>query len=135
MQMMTKFDFLIKLFLSMGLNDKEYAASYDVSKISEPLRISGTGAGACYSFSMLPNTNYEAIKNGKPVLFVNGSADSVIPDASKNSIREALPEGSVDAVIEGGGHMFIENMAAETAEITLSFLEGVAEISLYRTHS
>lgn len=126
MQMMTKFDFLIKLFLSMGLNDKEYAASYDVSKISEPLRISGTGAGACYSFSMLPNTNYEAIKNGKPVLFVNGSADSVIPDASKNSIREALPEGSVDAVIEGGGHMFIENMAAETAEITLSFLESVA---------
>lgn len=122
MQLMTRFDFLVKLFLNMGLNDKEYASSYDVAKITEPLRIDGTGVGACYSFSMLPNTNYDAIANGKPVLFVNGSEDSVIPDASKNSIREVLPEGSVDAVIEGGGHMFIENMAQETAEITLSFL-------------
>lgn len=122
MQLMTRFDFLVRMFLSMGLNDEEYAANYDISKITEPLRIDGTGKGACYSFSLLPNTNYEAIKNGKPVLFVNGSADSVIPDASKNSIREVLPEGSVDAVIEGGGHMFIENMADEAAEITLSFL-------------
>ncbi len=122
MQLMTRFDFLVKLFLQMGLNDSEYAASYDISKITEPIRIDGTGKGACYSFSMLPNTNYEAIKNGKPVLFVNGSADSVIPDTSKNSIREVLPEGSVDYVVEGGGHMFIENLADETAEVTLSFL-------------
>ena len=122
MQLMTRFDFLVNMFLRMGLNDDEYAAQYDVAKITEPLRIDGTGKGACYSFSMLTNTDYEAIKNGKPVLFVNGSADSVIPDASKNSIREVLPEGSVDYVVEGGGHMFIENKAAETAEVTLSFL-------------
>ncbi len=122
MQLMTKFDFLVKMFLQMGLNDSEYANSYDISYITEPLRIDGTGKGACYSFSMLPGTNYEAIRNGKPVLFVNGSEDSVIPDESKNSIREVLPEGSVDYVIEGGGHMFIENLADETAEITLSFL-------------
>lgn len=124
MQLMTKFDFLVKLFLQMGLNDREYAASYDLSKITEPIRIEGTGKGACYSFSMLTNTDYEAIKNGKPVLFVNGSADSVIPDASKNSIREVLPEGSVDYVVDGGGHMFIENKADETADVTLKFLEA-----------
>ncbi len=124
MQLMTKFDILVKLFLQMGLNDREYAASYDLSKITEPIRIEGTGKGACYSFSMLTNTDYEAIKNGKPVLFVNGSADSVIPDASKNSIREVLPEGSVDYVVDGGGHMFIENKADETADVTLKFLEA-----------
>ena len=122
MQLMTRFDFLVNMFLRMGLNDDEYAAQYDVAKVTEPLRIDGTGKGACYSFSMLTNTDYEAIKNGKPVLFVTGSADSVIPDAAKNSIREVLPEGSVDYVVEGGGHMFIENKAAETAEVTLSFL-------------
>lgn len=122
MQLMTKFDILVKLFLQMGLNDKEYAESYDISKITEPIRIEGTGKGACYSFSMLTPTDYDAIRNGKPVLFVNGSADSVIPDASKNAIREVLPEGSVDYVVEGGGHMFIENKADETAEVTLSFL-------------
>ena len=122
MQLMTKFDILVKLFLQMGLNDKEYAASYDLSKITEPIRIDGTGRGACYSFSMLTNTDYEAIKNGKPVLFVNGSADSVIPDSAKNSIREVLPEGSVDYVVENGGHMFIENKADEAAQVTLEFL-------------
>lgn len=124
MQLMTRFDFLVKLFLQMGLNDSEYAAAYDIAKITEPLRIDGTGKGACYSFSMLPNTNYDAIANGKPVLFVNGSEDSVIPDESKNSIREVLPEGSVDYVVPGGGHMFIENLADETAEVTISFLEA-----------
>ena len=119
---MTKFDILVKLFLQMGLNDKEYAAGYDLSLITEPIRIEGTGKGACYSFSMLTPTDYDAIKNGKPVLFVNGSADSVIPDSSKNSIREALPEGSVDYVVENGGHMFIENKADEAAAVTLQFL-------------
>lgn len=122
MQLMTRFDILVKLFLQMGLNDKEYAANYDISKITEPIRIDGTGKGACYSFSMLTPTDYDAIKNGKPVLFVNGSADSVIPDASKNAIREVLPEGSVDYVVENGGHMFIENKADETAQVTLKFL-------------
>lgn len=122
MQIMTKFDILVKLFLQMGLNDSEYAASYDLAKITEPIRIDGTGKGACYSFSMLTNTDYDAIKNGKPVLFVNGSADSVIPDASKDSIRAVLPEGSVDYVVENGGHMFIENLADETALVTLDFL-------------
>ncbi len=122
MQLMTKFDILVKLFLQMGLNDKEYAANYDLSKITEPIRIDGTGRGACYSFSMLTNTDYEAIKNGNPVLFVNGSADSVIPDSAKNSIREVLPEGSIDYVVDGGGHMFIENKADEAAQVTLQFL-------------
>ena len=122
MQLMTRFDILVKLFLQMGLNDKEYAASYDLSLITEPIRIEGTGKGACYSFSMLTPTDYDAIKNGKPVLFVNGSADSVIPDSSKSSIREVLPEGSVDYVVENGGHMFIENKADEAAAVTLQFL-------------
>ncbi len=122
MQLMTRFDFLVKLFLRMGLNDNEYAETYDIAKITEPLRIDGTGKGACYSFSLLPNTNYDALRNGNPILFINGSEDSVIPDSSKSSLRAALPDGSVDAIIEGGGHMFIENKADETAEITLSFL-------------
>lgn len=124
MQLMTRFDFLIEMFLKIALVDDEYAANYDLAKISEPLRIDGTGKGACYNFSMLTSTNYDVIKNGAPVLYVNGSADSIISTAAQDTFREYLPEGSVDYVVEGGGHMFIENMADETAEITLSFLEA-----------
>lgn len=122
MQLMVEFDFLVKMFLNIGLNDDDYAADYDISKITKPLKIDGTGKGACYSFSMLPNTDYEALKNGKPVLFMNGSKDSVIPDSSKDSIRNVLPEGSEDIIIENGGHMFIENLADISAEHTLEFL-------------
>ena len=122
MQMMTKFDFLVRMFLVTALNDAAYAASYDLSKVTEPIRIAGTGKGACYSFSMLTPTDYDAIANGKPVLFVSGGADSVIPDSAKNSLRSILPEGSVDYVVAGGGHLFIENKADETARVTLDFL-------------
>lgn len=122
MQLMTRFDFLINLFLKMALADDAYAEGYDTAKISEPLRISGTGKGACYNFSMLTSTNYDAIASGDPILYVNGSADTVISAAAQDSFREYLPEGSVDYIVEGGGHMFIENKAEETAQVTLSFL-------------
>ena len=122
MQMMTKLDVLVRLFLVMALNDASYAASYDLSKVTDPIRIEGTGKGACYSFSMLTPTDYDALANGKPILFVSGGADSVIPDASKNALRAVLPEGSVDYVVDGGGHLFIENKADETAKVTLDFL-------------
>ena len=122
MQMLVKFDFIVKMFLSMGLADEEYAANYDLSKITAPLRIDGTGAGALYSFASLTATDYEAVKNGSPVLFINGSEDSVITDDAKDKLRSYLPEGSVDYIVEGGGHMFIENYAEETANVTLSFL-------------
>ncbi len=122
MQLMTRFDFLIKMFLKIALVDDEYVANYDISKISEPLRIDGTGKGACYNFSLLTNTNYDVIQNGAPVLYVNGGADSVISADAQDSFRNYLPEGSVDYVVEGGGHMFIENKADETAQVTLEFL-------------
>ncbi len=124
MQLMTRFDFLIKMFLKMALVDNDYAANYDITKISEPLRINGTGKGACYNFSMLTNTNYDVIQNGAPVLYVNASADSIISADAQNAFRAYLPEGSVDYVVEGGGHMFIENLADETAQVTLSFLNS-----------
>ncbi|MBR3766779.1 MAG: alpha/beta hydrolase [Clostridia bacterium] len=122
MQLMTRFDFLVKMFLRVALADNDYAADYDISKITEPLRINGTGKGACYNFSMLTGTNFESIKNGSPILYVNGSEDSVISSSAQDEFREYLPEGSVDYIVDGGGHMFIENKADEVAEVTLKFL-------------
>lgn len=124
MELMAKFDCVVRLMLYAGLMDAEYTKNYDLSKITAPLRIKGTGAGALYSFSTLPQTNLEAVEKMPPILYVNGDRDFVIPAADREVLREHLPEGSVDAVVSGGGHMFIENMADETAEITLSFLKN-----------
>lgn len=115
---------LVKLLLKVALADKDYAKTYDTARITEPYKIDGTGVGAIYSFSMLPKTNYDAVRSMPPVLFVNGSKDSVITDGARKNLRAALPDGSVDKVLSGGGHLFIQNMADETARITLEFIES-----------
>lgn len=122
MQLMVRMELFVKLFLAVSLSDNEYAENYDIAAITAPLSIDGTGAGALYSFASLTPTDFEALKNSSPVLFMNGDKDMVITDSTKDKTRDYLPEGSVDYIVEGGGHMFIENRAQETAEITLSFL-------------
>ena len=117
-----RMNFLVRLLLMIALNDKEYAANYDISKVTAPFKIKGTGAGACYSFSMLPDTNYEAVKKMPPILLMNGDCDKVLTDDARVNLRASLPEGSADITVKDGGHLFIENMAETTAQITAEFL-------------
>ena len=124
MELMGKNPLLVRLLLAVAIQDLDYVMHYDVEAIIAPFRIKGTGAGAIYNFSMLNNTDYEAVSRMRPILFMNGDKDKVISDAARVNLRAALPEGSVDHVVAGGGHMFIENLAAEAAEVTLSFLSA-----------
>ena len=113
---------VVRLLLKAALQDDAYAAAYDPQAIIAPFRIAGTGRGAVYNFSMLTPTDYNAVSAMPPVLFMNGDRDLVIGDSARVKLRAALPEGSVDYVIAGGGHLFIENLAAETARVALDFL-------------
>ena len=113
---------LVRLLYIAACQDVGFAMRYDVEKITAPYAIKGTGAGALLNFSLLPVTNYEAVRGMAPILFVNGSRDSVIPQADKEKLRGYLPEGSRDVVIEGGGHMAIETHAAEIGALTLDFM-------------
>ncbi len=122
MELMGKNPLLVRLLLAVAIQDLDYVMHYDVEAIIAPFRIKGTGTGAIYNFSMLNNTDYEAVSRMRPILFMNGDKDKVISDAARVNLRAALPEGSVDHVVAGGGHMFIENLAAEAAAVTLSFL-------------
>lgn len=122
MEIMGKNPLLVRLLLMAALQDIDYAMHYDVEAIIAPFRISGTGAGAIYNFSQLTGTDYEAVSRMNPILFMNGDRDKVISDDARVNLRAALPEGSVDYVVKGGGHMFTENMAEEAARVTLEFL-------------
>ncbi len=122
MELMGRCRLLVRLLLLFALQDPAYTAKYDVDAIIAPFRIRGTGTGAIYNFSMLGNTDYDAVSKMPPILFMNGSRDLVIADAARTNLRAALPAGSVDHVVEGGGHMFIENRADEAAAVTLDFL-------------
>ena len=122
MEMMGKNPLLVRLLLLAALQDTDYAMHYDVEAIIAPFRIEGTGAGAVYNFSLLTGTDYDAVSKMRPILFMNGDKDKVISDDARADLRAALPEGSVDYVVKGGGHMFTENMAEEAARVTLDFL-------------
>ena len=116
-------DKIIKVAVKFCFFDNEYFAAYDYSEIVKSFVRPGTGEGIFYSFSMLTDTNYEAIKNGPAVLYINGSKDKVIKKSAVQTLIDNLPENSEYHIIEGGGHLFIENYADEAAELTLRFLE------------
>lgn len=122
MQFIVSLDPIVKLLLVKGLSDVNYAMAYNLNKITGPLKIDGTGVGVMYSFSMLPKTDFYAVQHFSPVLYMNGNRDDIIPDSDRDRLRAYLPDNSVDYTVVGGGHMFIENFAEETAKITLDFL-------------
>ena len=122
MEIMGRNPLLVRMLLMAALQDMDYAMHYDVEKIIAPFRIEGTGTGAVYNFSMLTPTDYEAVSKMNPILFMNGDKDKVISEDARRNLRSALPEGSEDFVVKGGGHMFTENMAEEAARVTLEFL-------------
>ena len=116
-------DKIIKIAVKFCFFDNDYFATYDYSEIVDSFTRPDTGEGIFYSFSMLTDTNYEAIKNGPPVLYINGSKDKVIKKSAVQTLIDNLPENSEYHILEGGGHLFIENYADEAADLTLSFLE------------
>lgn len=114
--------FFVRMIMFWATQDKAYLEGYDYEALMAPYRIEGTGEGIVYSLSTHTKTDYEAVAKMPPMLFLNGSRDLVCPPTERINLRSALPEGSVDTVMEGAGHMLIESRAEETAAITLDFL-------------
>ena len=112
----------VKMIMNYATQDREYLSDYDWEALMAPYRIEGTGAGIVYSLSTHTKTDYEAVAKMAPMLFLNGDKDVVCPPTERINLRAALPEGSVDVVMEGAGHMLIESRAAEIAALTLDFL-------------
>ncbi|MBO7681242.1 MAG: alpha/beta hydrolase [Clostridia bacterium] len=117
-------DPIILFAYSIACMDPIYAWNYDRAQIENPYRIAGTGEGALRNFSYMPKTDYAKIKKANPILYVNGSLDFVFNAQLQQSLRDALPKGSTDVTVPGGGHMTIETHADQCAKITLKFLKA-----------
>ena len=122
MELMSRMKTLVRLLLLAATEDIAFTRDYDISYITDPYAISGTGTGAVLNFSMLPSTDFEAFKTLPPVLYVNAANDTVISKIDIQKLRERLPEGSTDVTLASGGPLFIESRADKTAELTLAFL-------------
>ena len=120
--LLSKMKLLVRALLFTASGDFAFAKDYDISHITDPYEIEGTGEGVIWNFASLPATDYEAFPSLAPVLYVNAANDNVIDKNTIRKLRRYLPEGSVDVTLPDGGHLFIESRADRTAELTLDFL-------------
>lgn len=124
LELMGRINLLVRLLLLAATEDLKFTKDYDISYITDPFKISGTGKGVLINFSQIPATDFEQFRTLNPVLYVNAANDAVISKSAINKLRGYLPEGSMDITLTSGGHLFIESRADRTAEVTLEFLSS-----------
>ena len=122
LKLLSKMKLLVRALLLTASGDLGFTRDYEISYITDPYEIEGTGEGVIYNFAALPATDYDAFPSLAPVLYVNAANDNVIDKKTIRKLKKYLPAGSTDVTLPDGGHLFIESRADKTAEITLEFL-------------
>ena len=119
---LTKIDLLMKLVVLMATANLEYTKNYNLEGVTAPLQLDGTGDGLCTLMQTQRPTDLEGAANIKcPVLIVNASKDMIINDSMKQQIADAFPDAE-HYLVEGGGHICIEDRAEELADVAFNFL-------------
>ena len=119
----TRFTFPFKMLLDMSVVDEEFCKDYDLSKISDPLKLKGTGRSIAISSANAMETDFDAVaKLEIPSLLFTAEKDMVVTDMT--DIRTALEATGklTHYEVMGGGHMAHENKAAEMAGVIGEFL-------------
>lgn len=119
---LTKIDFLMKIVVLMATANWDYTKDYNLEGVTAPLQLDGTGDGLCVLMQHQRPTDLEGAKNiDCPVLIVNAEKDMIINDTMKQQIADAFPNAE-HYLVEGGGHICIEDRAQELADVSYDFL-------------
>ena len=119
---LTKIDLIMKLVVLMATANPEYTKNYNLEGVTAPLQLDGTGEGLCTLMQTMRPTDLEGATNIKcPVLIVNASKDMIINDSMKQQISDAFPNAE-HYLVEGGGHICIEDRAEELSGVAYEFL-------------
>ena len=119
---LTKIDILMKLVVLMATANPEYPKNYNLEGVTAPLQLDGTGDGLCTLMQHQRPTDLEGAANiDCPVLIVNADKDMIINDSMKQQISDAFPNAE-HYLVEGGGHICIEDRAEELAGVAYDFL-------------
>lgn len=117
--------FLVEMLVSMSFSDSEYAKTYDLTRISAPLSLEGTGAGLSIMTSHARGNDFEKLSTlDIPCVIITAANDQVASADNLAQIIENAPEGTYTYEFEDGGHMMMEYYPAETAEQTLETIEN-----------
>ena len=92
----SRLPFVMRLLVAYSFSDMDYAKSYDVSRISDPLKIDGTGAGIAIMSSHTRGTDVEAFgRLDIPVCIITASDDKV---ANKSNLEALINSGAPQLV-------------------------------------
>lgn len=115
----TKVEFIMRMLVEMSFSDAGYAADYDISRISKPLGIKGTGAGMAIMTSHANGTNIESFGELKiPMVIVRTTNDQV---ANSDNLDALVNSGATNLKVETfdeGGHMYMEYNPVNACEVT-----------------
>lgn len=116
--------FLVRPLVSLSFSDDDFAKNYDVSKITAPLSVPGTGAGMAVMSSHTQGTDFEAFSALEiPVVFVTAENDKVANAKNLEKLISSAPQGAVVEKVSAGGHMMMEYDPANTASLTLPVIQ------------
>ncbi|MBQ8575725.1 MAG: alpha/beta hydrolase [Clostridia bacterium] len=119
---LTKIDILMRLIVYMATANLEFTKNYNLEGVTAPLQLDGTGEGLCMLMQTMRPTDLEGAANiDCPVLIVNAEKDMIINDSMKQQISDAFPSAE-HYLVEGGGHICIEDRAEELANVAYDFL-------------
>ena len=115
---------LIRNLVEDSFSDKEYAANYDLNRITDPFKINGTGAGIAIMASHARGTDFEKFSSlDIPTVIIAGEDDRIANKDNLDKIIDNAPKGAEVYRVDFGGHMMMEYDAEKTAALTVCVIE------------
>ena len=115
--------FLVRMLVDMSFSSKEFANNYDLSRITDPMSVDGTGAGVAIMSSHTRGTDFQKLSTlNIPCVIFTASVDKVASADNLQTIIDSAPEGKVVYNFEEGGHMMMEYSPKEVAELSLPIM-------------
>ncbi len=112
--------FMVRLLVDMSFSSSEYAESYDLTRISDPLSLPGTGAGITIMTSHTRGSDLEKLSELEiPTAIITAKNDKVAMKSNLDAILENAPEGYYTYEFSEGGHMMMEYSPEAVADKTL----------------
>lgn len=115
---------LVRMLVEMSFSNKAYAKNYDLSRITAPMSVDGTGAGISIMSSHTRGTDFEKLSTLEiPCVIFTASEDKVALADNLKTIIDCAPEGKVVYNFKEGGHMMMEYNPKEVAGLSLPIME------------
>lgn len=115
---------IVRSLVEMSFSDKDFAADYDLSRITAPFTLEGSGAGVAIMASHARGSDLETFSQLEiPCVILTAKDDRVANADNLQAIIDNAPEGTVVEKDLEGGHMMMEYNPVLAAELTLKAIE------------